>query len=442
LEADALPVRGRSAGAPDDLTPLSCDRFDRSLMAASANGLLSRLLDYPAHRWIFRLLRWLAPVFRLPLADFGPLAREPLADVYVVTRYDDVREVLARNDDFPVPWAEKMEALTDGENFVLGMPDDDRYRLSYAQLATVFMREDVPQYLVRRAAEISAERLAGKKSLDVIQDLMWAVPTQLTGEYYGIPMPDRAQFAFWTVAISGHLFGPPFVKPQASPRAAAGCLRAAIDEGIAQAKSEVAKGMQREHHVLHRLVRLGVSDEVIRAQLFGMVLGFIPTNLIASGNILDTLLRFPAFMEAARAAALEDDDERLWRCLQEALRFRYINPGAWRRCRPEGATIAAGTRRQARIPGGAYLLVSVQSAMFDERRIKLPGEFDPERPAEDYMVFGYGQHWCIGAFIAIAQITQTFKALLRHEGLRRAGGPSGQLRRINIYPAYMTVELG
>jgi len=80
--------------------------------------------------------------------------------------------------------------------------------------------------------------------------------------------------------------------------------------------------------------------------------------------------------------------------------------------------------------------------MFDERKIKLPGEFDPERPAEDYMVFGYGQHWCIGAFIAFAKITQTFKVLLRYESLRRADGPSGQLGRINIYPAHMMVELG
>ena len=399
--------------------------------AGGLGGGLNRLLDYPWHAWVFWTLRWLAPICRLPIDN-----------VYLVTRYDDVQDVLSRSEDFPVPWAAKMEALTDDQNFVLGMANDARYRLSYAQLARVFRRDDVPSYVSPRSAEVSAGRLAGRTAMDVIQDLMWAVPTQLTEDYYGIPIPDKAEFAYWTVAVSGHLFGPPFAEPDDNARAAAACLRNAIDEGIRLARADVASGRTREHHVLQRLVQEEASDDVIRAQLFGMVLGFIPTNLISSGNILDTLLRFPDFMQAARTAALDDDDQRLWRCLQEALRFRYINPGAWRSCRPEGATIAAGTSRERRIPGGAYLIVSVQSAMFDERRIKLPREFDPNRPAEDYMVFGYGQHWCIGAYIAIAQITQTFKALLKRDGLRRAAGPYGELRRINIYPAYMTVELG
>jgi cytochrome P450 len=82
----------------------------------------------------------------------------------------------------------------------------------------------------------------------------------------------------------------------------------------------------------------------------------------------------------------------------------------------------------------------MQSAMFDGRRIKLPREFNPSRPAEDYLTFGYGQHWCIGAYIAMAQITATFKALLLKKGLRRASGREGRLRRITIYPAYLQVE--
>jgi len=404
--------------------------------ATGAAALLNGFLDYPWHAYLFWILRWIAPIFRLPIDK-----------VYVVTRFDDVREVLSRSKDFPVPWADKMKSLTDDENFVLGMADDPKYRLSYEQLARVFRRQDVPEYVSPRSAGVSADKLAGRKSMDVIQDLMWAVPTQLTEDYYGIPIKDKAEFAYWTVAISGHLFGPPFLPSDDNARAAAACLRGAIDEGIRVARADVAEGKEREHHVLQRLVNEMRNDDivhannVIRAQVFEMVLGFIPTNLISSGNILDTLLRRPEFMQAARAAAVDDDDQRLWRCLQEALRFRFINPGAWRKCCGQGATIAAGTSRETRTPPDAYLLVSMQSAMFDERRITLPWEFHPNRPAEYYMVFGYGQHWCIGAYIAIAQITQTFKALLKCDGLRRVAGPDGKLRRINIYPAYMTVEL-
>ena len=419
--------------------PLPCAKFDRLQMktAAGLGSMLNWLLDYPRHAWLFWFLRWAAPVFRVPLTK-----------VFIVTRYDDVREVLGRDAAFPVPWDEKMEGLTDNQNFVLGMARDnparkEHYERSYEQLASVFKREDIDAFFNVRAAEVSAQKLAGRKSMDIIQDLMWAVPTQLTEDYYGIPIPDKSQFAYCTVAVSGYLFGPPNSPSDDTQlaRAAAGCVRGAIADGISLARAAVARNTHRKDQVLPRLIQQGASDEVITAQLFGMILGFIPTNLIASGNIIDTLFRQPQFMAAALAAVRDNDDQRLWHCLQEALRFRFINPGAWRRCAPGGATIAAGTPRETRIPEGATLLVSLQSAMFDERRVKLPREFNILRPPEDYLVFGYGQHWCIGAYMAMAQITQTFKALLSRKALRRAAGPSGELRRITIYPASMTVEL-
>ena len=56
------------------------------------------------------------------------------------------------------------------------------------------------------------------------------------------------------------------------------------------------------------------------------------------------------------------------------------------------------------------------------------------------MVFGFGLHWCIGAFLAAAQITQTFKPLLKKRGLRPVDGPDGKLQRIGLMPQHLTVE--
>jgi cytochrome P450 len=145
-------------------------------------------------------------------------------------------------------------------------------------------------------------------------------------------------------------------------------------------------------------------------------------------------------MDRTRAAALAGDDDLLWRCLQETLRFQYINPGTWRRCAEQPQTIAAGTAREKKIPAGATLLVSVQSAMFDPRSIQRPKEFNASRRSEDYMLFGYGQHWCMGNYIARAQITQTFKALLRKNGLRRARGSAGRLQRVGGFPMHLMLE--
>jgi hypothetical protein len=75
-----------------------------------------------------------------------------------------------------------------------------------------------------------------------------------------------------------------------------------------------------------------LDDEQIHAQMLGMVLGFIPTNVLAGGNILQTLLLRPDFLKRTSNAARAGDDDLLWRCLREALRFRHINLGPWRLC--------------------------------------------------------------------------------------------------------------
>lgn len=124
----------------------------------------------------------------------------------------------------------------------------------------------------------------------------------------------------------------------------------------------------------------------------------------------------------------------------ECLRFRHINLGAFRTTWEQGYTLAAGTRRERFIPPGSTILASTQSAMFDARHVRHPRRFNPNRPAEEYLVFGYGQHWCLGAYIAIAQLTQTFKALLRKPELRRAPGKQGRMQRRSTFPAHLHVE--
>jgi len=437
---------GSVAGAPDP------GAFDRAKLeqASGTSALADWLLRHP-HR-VISIVRWLTPVLRWPhcLRWLRWLRHIPLLSWItwvVVLRYDEVREVLSKNLDFPVAWGGRMIEVTQGRNFVLGMPEDGAYRLSYQQLAQAFPREDVAEYVARPAAAIAAEILAGKTGenppvFDAIEDLIAAVPTHLVERYYGIQIPDKAMFANWTLAISSYLFGPSASDSGAAlARSAAAELRNAIRGSIAHARNlpkddpQLGKAMQRLIEMLPRS-----EDEVIHAQLFGMVMGFIPTNVLAGGNILETLLRNPEFMRRARAAAQADDDDLLWRCLRETLRFRHINPGPWRIC-PDGYTFGVGGPREIRISPDSKVLAIIQSAMFDPRRIERPQVFDPDRRDEDYMVFGFGQHWCLGAYIAKAQLTQTFKPLLKMKPLQAVDNPQVRTTRFNdLFPLHLDVR--
>jgi cytochrome P450 len=425
--AGALP--SSRAQEPVDDTDAS---FNLAAMQSRTAGLVNWLFEYPQREWWMRICR-----------RFWPIAR--IRSSTMVFRDEHVREVLAHDKEFPVPWGGRMVELSRAKNFVLGMADGPEYRLNYQQLGKAFRREDAATLVAPRAAKVSADILRDKTRIDAVRDLIWAVPSHLCESYYGIAIPDKLLFAEWTVAMSSYLFGTCTDEISTAGKrlamTAANGFRDLIRRAIENARQGHSPGV-----VLPRLITLQksdphLSDDVLEAHLFGMATGFIPTNLLAGGYILSTLLRNDDFMARTRNAALADDDDLLWRCLRETLRFRNVNLGPFRMCGPTaGYTLAAGTRHAKHLATGTGLLASTQSAMFDRRRIANPTRFDPHRPAEDYLVFGYGQHWCLGAFIASAQLTQTFKALLRKPGLRRARGPAGRLKTITVFPAHLWVE--
>jgi cytochrome P450 len=393
--------------------------------------IIKRLLEEP--QWWMGLLRRFWPIPHLPWLRFA-----------MVTRFEHVREVLDRDQVFQVPFAPRMMDLMPGPLFVLAMQDGDDYREQRRQIMHTFRLEDIPQTVAPRAAALAEQIVAGCGGrIDAIEGLLTRVPTLLCREYYGVDFPEAKLFAEWLSAISSYMFSPPSDKPDPllpMVREAADGVRAAMDQAIRDAKKAPAS----DATIVARLVQMqrrgggAPSDELIRAELLGMLAGFVPTNTIASGNMLEMLLRREDIKTCAEQAARDDDDGRLWRCLYEALRFRPINLGPFRTSVAD-YTIAEGSSREKRIPAGTRVLASTQSAMFDERGVVEPKKFNPDRPAHESMVFGYGLHWCIGTFLAKAQITQTFKPLLKR-GIRRANGSAGRLRTIGLMPAHLTVE--
>jgi cytochrome P450 len=407
--------------------------FDPGALEPSGSGWFWELvLSYP--RRLICIARLLFPVVRGPFTPW-----------YFVLRYDEVREVLSHDKDFPVAWDGRMKDLTRGKNFVLGMARGPEYRRSYGQIAQAYPLEDIPEHVEQAARDESqaiVDAVAAKSppTFDAVEELIIEVPARLCRSYYGIESPAGAPFGKWTLAISAFVFGPTTdAAAEANARAAAAELSAAIRHSIRKAQSGLPTGKAMERLVALQKQDPAIDDDTIHAHLFGMVLGFIPTNVLSGGNILETLLRRPDYLKPARTAALADDDELLWRCLREALRFRHINLGPWRSC-PKGYTLGAGGPWPVRIPPGSLVLASMQSAMFDPRRIERPNVFDPYRRDEDYMVFGVGQHWCVGAYIAKAQLTQTFKVLLKREGLAAIDNPSVRTKRFNdLFPLHLVV---
>lgn len=396
--------------------------------------LLIKVLDDP--RWALAFLRRFFPIICLPPKSFSatmhsvwPNARIP--KIALVTRYDDVMEILGRDRDFPVLYGSNFESLDrTGENFILGMQRDEKYCAIHAEAVKIFRRSDLPRIAALSAERADALVANGHGQIDSMAGLLTRVPVDIISDYFGIPT-DNPDFALWLFAMSGASFLSPGDKPDLwqAGHEVAKIVGSMVDDAIRRAKAATPD----DTTILGRFVTAQgrvpdvLTDDVIRATIVGFMLGFVPTNNLASGKIMEWLLRYPAVLSMAEHAARSGDDDLLGRVLFEALRFHPIPPpGRFRRC-PEDTRVAVGTPREKMIPAGTNVFASTHSASFDPLHVPNPNKFDPYRSAADTMRFGWGQHWCIGFAIAIAQITHTFKPLLLRGSLKRASGRRGQV---------------
>jgi cytochrome P450 len=131
----------------------------------------------------------------------------------------------------------------------------------------------------------------------------------------------------------------------------------------------------------------------------------------------------------AREAAtrnLENTRAALLKYIYEALRFRPMLPLLARYC-PRVTVIARNRLRGRAVPAGARVIVPPLAAMFDARVFHRPGQFRVDRPLENYLLFGAGQHACIGQWACDIELEEIVGALLRLDRIQRAPGERGHV---------------
>ncbi len=399
----------------------------------------------------------LGPAYALSRAFF-PVAK--VAGFYHVTRDAQVRDILTRPEEFNVPFGPEMKEIAGGVIFALGVDGVPQARQNALVRKLIRADEDIDfiKTLTGRFATALLENSGGK--IDAINELFKRTATEVCARYFGLAIDDPDGFADWMMACSSLLFGDPYGAEKTRTLAMAGAarLRIALDDSVRRTKirlQKLGRVGQADKTIVERLIGLQaaqaetdpISDDEIRAILFGMLTGFVPTNTLAAGKMLSELVARPQALASAIAAANEGvaGRERLTLILLEAGRLNpAISPGVWRYC-PKDAMISIDGKVKT-IPAGSLLLVSTMSAMRDKRAIPEPSRFWPERvdpagrPIEPDLMFGEGTHWCLGKYLAIEQITEVFSALLRQKGIRPAKGKGGKLQSVGPFPRHLEMQ--
>ncbi len=365
----------------------------------------------------------------------------------IVTRFPDVVEVLTHDREFTIDaYTAPMEEITG--DFILGLNAGPHYERDVSLLRLAFRQSDLPR--ITELVDAEATRLVDEARplgrIDVVKDVCDAVPAKLAEAYLGTPGPDRATLIEWARTLFADIFANPQRDPIIAKEAlaAAAWVRPHIDDLVAARKRSPRSG-KHEDDVLGRLLQeqalkdSAFSDQEIRSNLIGLLVGMIPTTSKASALALDELFRRPRELAEAQAAARAGDNVLLGRYINEAMRLAPQAPGLIRHAVVD-YPLARGTHHETLIPAGTVVFASTQSAMLDDAFVPAPEEFRLDRPDSVYLHFGAGLHQCFGRYVNPVSISAIVRAVLSLPDVHRAAGPAGRLSVVGNFPTSMKLE--
>jgi cytochrome P450 monooxygenase len=354
-----------------------------------------------------------APVVEFPMrrpgAAFPPaeyahyrehrgLVRSTLADgnlVWLVTRLEDVREVLA---------SPKISADPSREGFpyvgpTLGVPRQDQIPGWFVGLDSPehdrFRKVLIPEFAMRRVRDMrpAIQRVVDERidamlesgnSADLVADFALPVPSLVISALLGVPPVDRGFFESRT-------------RPLVS-------IRTSTDEEREKAVTELLRYINRlvaikekwpGDDLISRLLATGVlsAQELAGTLLLLLIAGHETTaDNIALGAV--TLMANPEWI---------GDD----RVVEELLRIHSVADLVSLRVAAEDVEIGGQLIR-----AGEGIVPLIAAANHDEAAFACPHEFDPTRTAaRQNVAFGHGMHKCLGQNLARVELEIAYRTL-------------------------------
>ncbi|GAA2208194.1 cytochrome P450 [Nonomuraea monospora] len=346
------------------------------------------------------------------------------ADVWMVTRFSDVREVLGDPARFsnarqPLPPGapdmprEQVEAQRAGHLLLFDPPEHTRLRRMLTPEFTMRrMRRLEPRIRDIVAGHLDAMEAAGPPA-DLVASFALPIPSLVICELLGVPYEDREEFQQRTSRLLDLSLS---LKERTPIREAA---RAYMAELVGRAQADPGDDL------LGMLVREH-GDDLSTAELIGigsllLVAGHETTsNMLALGTL--ALLRHPEQLDQLRK-----EPERIAAAVEELLRWlSIVHNGTFK------STTTEVELSGVRIPADALVVVALPAANRDPALVPDPDRLDVGRGDLGHLAFGHGVHHCLGAPLARMEMQIAFGALFeRFPGLREAAPPPA-FRAMNV----------
>lgn len=379
------------------------------------NFLDAELQNCPYHA--YRLLRDEAPVWKDPITGF-----------YVITRFEDLRNVLLNTRDFNnsarggqggardelhAERAERMRQLYRETGWLpaptLAARDDPNHKQMRAVFNEAFRPKKIEEMdpFVEETAYRLVDAFIDDGYCDWVKQMAIPLPLIVIGRQMGVPEQDIWQIKAWTDAWVQRL----------------GMMQTEEEE-----RWSVEMEIEAQHYfqpIFERLRRepdgtllselvnrvipewgRTLNDNELHAEMMAdTFVGGSETTTNAIGYGMKLLIENPDVWAKLKA----EPDRYLRTFIEEVLRLESPVQGLFRWASNDfelhGVTI----------PKGATLNIRYAAANRDEREFECPAQLDLDRDKPGrHLAFGSGVHHCLGAPLARREMYWTFRALIDH----------------------------
>ncbi|WP_307488080.1 cytochrome P450 [Pseudarthrobacter defluvii] len=332
------------------------------------------------------------------LRELGGVVHLPKNNLYAVTRYGLIRDVLADPASFSstsLGFNPMVNEALQGTSLASDPPMHTQLRATLSANLTPRALRGLKVTIDEKADKLVAE-LVATGSFEAIDSLARAFPLDIVADLIGFgghvkdnmlrwgqaamqvigPLNHRTQESF---PIAGELYG------WCSSVTAEDLAPGSIGRGIfdAEARGEIPEGSAG--HIIHQYLGAGVD-----------------TTIASIGNIVALFGRHPE-----QLALVRDNPELVPAAFAEVLRY-WTPLHIWGRTTTREVELDGVT-----VPAGAQLGILLGAGNRDPRHYDNPDTFDVARNPVDHLSFGYGPHGCAGQGLARLEGHAIVEALAR-----------------------------
>lgn len=334
--------------------------------------------------------------------------RMPSGDPAVVlTRYDDVRQVLADprfTRDLGQDGASRVTANEGGSIFeqkeaaeIASGEAHEKWRRFITRWFTVKRISAMQQSIEAMANHLIDEMVAKGSPADIVQHLAFPLPVWVIAEILGISVDNRDKLAFWSNTM---LTMTQYTQEEVD-RAQGEFLQFILGH-IAQKRTNLGDDL------LSDLIRAADEGEKINERLLIMTAqGILVAGHETTSNMIGKMVAL-LLADRSRWEQLIADPSLVRTAVEEVLRFDANSGFGLPRFVTDDIEVS-GTK----IPGRTTVVCALASANRDEKAFERADEMVLTRAPNPHITFGVGGHSCVGQALARTELQTVLSVLLR-----------------------------